>query len=659
MPNTINYTVGGARQDLTDASKHPVADLDKLKAAGQLVPDSRLSKPSYFDGRFLTANDLTREQTYMLTRQADVASTYRGGVVRGMTLLRVGNFLRIDAGSGFTPSGQLVTLANPMQVAITQVPEDERIDLSNGLVDVAEPPAATRSGLYVLGLRPDEYASNPITRYPLGVSGSAGVSDGDIVEVAALALHPLAFTGTGTADQLRGELAHALFLDGATGMPADLLALAIVQLSNGSISWLDQYLVRRDIAAEDGEIVGLGTVDRALREAHVLQYDAQLAELVGQLHVTGSLAFQASRYFTALPPVGKMPVAAIDQTQLTQSYFPSEMTVQLSVVVDTEVPALLEAAFHLPPLDLTGGDDDFDNAYVQVLVTLPAAQLASLQLGGGLVPRTITPLPVLQRRLPIIALNDFLTARQLQVAPSTPAVSTVGFGPMTPTLAPPQLAAWRSALAAAPDGLVWFVRVPALSIAPAALFDAPISVGKEAKEKDTKETKEKDVKDTKEKDAKDVKEKDVKDTKEKDVKDVKEKDVKDSKEAAADKTAASDKSALADKSIISDKIADKVADKIADKLAAAEKALVETKNAALEVKSDKLAAAEVKRTDVVKATDAKLTDNVLRTAVAGNPAVVTPAITPTPVNNTPIKTFVTTPERPVVGGTAVTKTKDT
>ena len=56
-------------------------DANALLDTGSLVLDERRKRPRYFDGRFLAARDLTREQTYFLTRQADLGRAGGSGVV--------------------------------------------------------------------------------------------------------------------------------------------------------------------------------------------------------------------------------------------------------------------------------------------------------------------------------------------------------------------------------------------------------------------------------------------------------------------------------------------------------------------------------------------------------------------------------------------------
>jgi len=61
-----SYTQGDTRITLSQA------DVLAGQNNGSLVIDSQRSRPYWFDGRFLAARDLQREQDYFLQRQADL-----------------------------------------------------------------------------------------------------------------------------------------------------------------------------------------------------------------------------------------------------------------------------------------------------------------------------------------------------------------------------------------------------------------------------------------------------------------------------------------------------------------------------------------------------------------------------------------------------------
>ena len=71
-------------------------------------------RPRYFDGRFLTGADLTRDQDYVRQRQADMARASGAGVISGLQVAVAasvrGQTVRIQPGVGLTPSGDVVML---------------------------------------------------------------------------------------------------------------------------------------------------------------------------------------------------------------------------------------------------------------------------------------------------------------------------------------------------------------------------------------------------------------------------------------------------------------------------------------------------------------------------------------------------------------------
>ena len=78
----FDFTRGSARERL---DRDEVAQMDEARL---LVRDDRRRRPFYFDGRFLAAADLVRDQDYFLTRQADLGRAGGAGVVGGAFSLR-------------------------------------------------------------------------------------------------------------------------------------------------------------------------------------------------------------------------------------------------------------------------------------------------------------------------------------------------------------------------------------------------------------------------------------------------------------------------------------------------------------------------------------------------------------------------------------------
>src|SRR5690606_40447979 len=104
---------GGFTMDLRTATARPTlaaAEVADLRAAGVLIEDPRRQRPRYFDGRFLAARDLIRDQQYFLSREADLGQAAGSGVASGLFVQEddAPQTLRVLAGHGLTPGGELV-----------------------------------------------------------------------------------------------------------------------------------------------------------------------------------------------------------------------------------------------------------------------------------------------------------------------------------------------------------------------------------------------------------------------------------------------------------------------------------------------------------------------------------------------------------------------
>jgi hypothetical protein len=460
VSTTFNPTVGPDRVTLEDRDHEYIEEIEKQ---GTLFVDPRRARSHYFDGRFLAARDLIREQNYVLSRQADLSRAGGSGVIRGLQVVAFGNRgLRIFPGHGTTFAGELVALDQGVTVDLDDVSELQQLDASFGLAPIPLPPAGTRNGLYVLALRPVEYVTREITKYPTTINGKRSSEPGDIVEGVALTLIPYRDDRQERDPwKQRSHVARALFFDrGARGIPAETLPLAMLSLERGFIRWLDPYLVRREIGAEHGGVVGFGLAPRALREAHMAQYDRQLRELVVERQSKGSPRFAAADYFEVLPPTGRMPAACIEGKDFTQHWFPAQMTVDLTIVTQDEVTMLVEESLLLPPIDVSGEADELDFTTMQILIPMSREALRRLRLETA--PRTIRLLPPLYaRRKPIDVLHSLTKTGFI-------GNSIVAVNPKAAIEA-----AWRAAIAAVSDQLLWFVRRRTLEVRAPELFPGP------------------------------------------------------------------------------------------------------------------------------------------------------------------------------------------
>jgi hypothetical protein len=404
----INLTQGSSRERI-DPTEAP-----GLRNKGVLVEDPRRERPRYFDGRFLAARDLIRDQQYFLTREADLGRAAGSGVANGLGVSpgSTPQMLRIAAGQGITGAGELVLLPRELSVNLADIPQAEQLSAKFGLSRLPAAPLRSRTGLFVLGLRPVEFTANPIGAYPTSLTGARTVEDGDVIEATAVVLIP--WQDDGAADALearRGSAARTIFTQpSAPGWSANVLPIAMLALQSNTLVWIDEAMVRRELGADRGDLPGLGLAPRGLRLAHLMQHQTHLADVVAQLH---GRSFPAATQFPALPPAGPLPPGIIDPSDFTQRYFPSEVDVDFSIIPDDELPALVEEALALPPIDFLASQAALDLTAVLVLAPVPRSDFASVRAKLATVSRPLKPaapnlvaqrkpLEILQRlRLPL------------------------------------------------------------------------------------------------------------------------------------------------------------------------------------------------------------------------------------------------------------------
>jgi hypothetical protein len=419
------------------------AEVDVLRTRNLLIDESHRRRPRYFDGRFLAARDLTRDQAYFLARQAAYARALGPGVVEGLEVARgaAADTLRVSAGFGYTQAGEIVSLGRQVEVSLADMPALQLVNARLRLDLLKRPPLRNRTGVFVLGLRPLEFTANPIAAYPSGLDRERTVEAGDVVEAASLALYPLADAAPTTTDTVRAQLARAAFVDrNLPAIPPEILPLAVVALTGDNVRWIDVHLVRRQAGQAHSDVLGFGFAPRLLRESHLAHYRARLDELAGR-------SFAATQFFEALPPAGPLPGTAVNTQDFSQTFFPAGVNAELSIIPDDELAALVEESMTLPPIDLTEPATALNAVFVSLLIPVPRPQVRALaaRLSGSIVrlPRpTLTTLTA--KRLPIDTLR--LITSPFVVRPSFDPNALIDN-------------AWRAALEAARGGEgLWYAR---------------------------------------------------------------------------------------------------------------------------------------------------------------------------------------------------------
>ena len=446
--------------------------MEDMFGSGTLILDGLRRRPRYFDGRFLTGADLTRDQDYVRQRQADIARAGGSGVISGLTVDDVdsigGNSLRITAGHGVTPTGDLVMLTDTRVVPVMDLPTTRQLDAAMGLSADPRVPLVSQSGLFVLGLRAVEFTANPIAAYPRSITGRRTVEDGDIIEATAITLVPFPdASGATDAAEARRAAARQVFGNAPSGVPQNILPIAMIALDRGAVQWVDVALVRRELGADSGVQISLGGRPRAQAEAHVLQHRTHLLDVLLDAQARAMPpVFPASQYFSLLPPAGQLPAACVvpDTDGFQQFYFPPPITADLAFVPSDEIAALVDEALTLPPIDLQSSAEDLTGTGVVIVVPVSRPDF---QRYSSSLPATSTAVKSDASAGPSRPALDMLDALVLQRRKAVDAAST---GPPASTAADAlalQDKAWQAAfaeaVAALPSSeglppLLWFVR---------------------------------------------------------------------------------------------------------------------------------------------------------------------------------------------------------
>ncbi len=300
-------------------------------------------------------------------------------------------------------------IPNDLTIQLSDLTEEQNLGLQFGISTQPQQPARTRTGIYVIALRPVEFTANPITSYPTSIQGSRTTHDGDIVEATAISLVPYPNAiNTSDPSQQQSVLARQIFVAGNPGTLSDsLLPLAVVSLQRGAINWVDPYLVRRDSGPQYSG-VRFGLTDPSAQQAYLMQYNAQLQSIVATRQSSGLVAnFAATDFFKSLPSAGPFPLDGIGTSDFSQLFFPPQMDVRLSIIPSDELPALVTDSLSLPPIDLTLPATAYSNLAVFALIPVPRNMLASLKTSLPDTPLNPTLPQVIANRTPLQLLRLF------------------------------------------------------------------------------------------------------------------------------------------------------------------------------------------------------------------------------------------------------------
>ena len=412
-------------------------DAMRLQSEGSLAMDPERALPLWFDGRYLTARDLNREQYYFLARQSAIGKAVGRGVIEGLEVSVdgqnsfAGTRLTINAGQGIAFDGAHIILPQDLQVNLADLSVQDALNARLGLSQNPGASIRSRTGIFALSLRAVEYTANQTASFPTHVTGERSTHMGDRIEAVAVSLTPYApIDAPFDSAEARAMATQRIFQAmQEVGTPGHALPLALIALRNGTVEWLDMHLARRDLVASRREFLGMGLSRDQLRLAHFNQYQSALSDVIDSYVKGGQPArFNAEQHFRILPAAGPMPAACVDPAAQTQIFFPGEIEVELSIIPDDELPSLVDDSFELPPIDLSRPIEDRDSLSVMILAPLPREAMRRTLRHLGALQRPLKPISLIGQgpQKPIdklgtirIALADVAAALDDENTPTT------------------------------------------------------------------------------------------------------------------------------------------------------------------------------------------------------------------------------------------------
>jgi len=371
---------------------NPTAAGERLSTIADIDP--RLTRSHYFDGRLLTAEDLTRDQIYLDQRLRELGRVLGSGIMSGLELSfdRFTGLLTLQPGQALTPAGRVLELGTQLIVNLGDRALISQLNDGNY--------RRFNRALYVVVLRYVDVATDVAEVFPKDLGAKRGSEYALVTESVQMGLvplpiplpqqSPLQIRARLMREFLGNEQFHSLISEDAVG-------LGVLAIQDDTPQWLDAELLRQPLRAE----AALGDLQADLAR----QYELLLADILSARRSGGlSGDFHAADYFSLLPPVGSLPKEALDPVNGRQGYFPENYQVAIAPIRQSDVALIQQESLNLPPIDLSNGEP------VDVVVLVP---LSNLDYGhyAAQLERNIDPV---SRRLPQI---DLLKLKLYPVRP--------------------------------------------------------------------------------------------------------------------------------------------------------------------------------------------------------------------------------------------------
>ena len=376
-----------------------VEELQRLVASGSV------RAPDYFNGRLLSAGDLRQERDAGRELLARVSRTVGAGVAYGFEVTAVPapagtprRIVRVRAGLALGPHGDPLQLDADVDLNVISAaaPAPVAAGGAAGFRRCQPPPAGatavTNAGLHILAVGPAGGSDGSVATSALGSSAGACALKDDVTGLRFVLL-PFrldlekslcvdASTTAGDAglkSRFRSRAARACFGSGPkfppapgsaadapspfgalatvtdAALPACHVPLALLNVADGGVDFVDVWAARRGLAAPSAAGPWgpwLSARARTEAEAMTLAFQDQIEGLVGTLPNPDLIA--AEEWFDWLPPVGMVPVWGVGgSVGIDYLRFFRALAARAPTFVPVGlVPTLFDEALRCPPTRL-------------------------------------------------------------------------------------------------------------------------------------------------------------------------------------------------------------------------------------------------------------------------------------------------------------------
>lgn len=361
---------------------------------GEALTQDSVRAVHFFNGRLLTAADLSRDQAARRQADAQVGAASGSGIAWGLEVNAAGpatdteslGVVTVEAGLAVALSGQALKLNQRVSLSLIQAPADnsDMGSLGGTFGPCAGATASTYvagDGLLLLTLSPIDVPEGFAPVLALEAVNTRCARD-VIAEGVQLKLLPIpggtiAGTTTAALAQLRNRIAHeclgSSLLRQAHRLPASVtpraastgthghglldrmlaerslsacdVPLALVCLIGRQIAFIDGAAVRRRIAAQTASVQGTAWLGERLQgtaEARFLQFQEHLAD------TPAIAASPATVHLTWLPPAGLLPPGTD-----WRRFFADRAPARATPIAATDAPGVLQRALLEDAIDLT------------------------------------------------------------------------------------------------------------------------------------------------------------------------------------------------------------------------------------------------------------------------------------------------------------------